>query len=60
MSDRNQFPDYLGDGVYCHFDGYQIWLTTQQGMEIALEPSVMDALKRYEARIVALLAEQRA
>lgn len=40
-------PQYLGDGVYASFDGFQIWLRTQEGNEIALEPSVMTALYRY-------------
>lgn len=43
--------DYLGDGVYCEFDGYQIWLFTQKGARIALEPSVLEALVRYQKRI---------
>lgn len=32
---------YLGDGVYAYHDGFQIWLHTQQGMRIALEPVVL-------------------
>lgn len=44
----DKFERYLGDGVYAHFDGYQIWLTTHEGHRIALEPSVMDALQAYE------------
>ena len=43
--------DYLGDGVYVDFDGYQIWLSTQQGDLIALEPSVYLALIRYVERL---------
>lgn len=43
--------DYLGDGVYVGHDGYQIWLGTQYGNRIALEPSVMAALLRYAGRI---------
>jgi len=38
---------YLGDGVYAHFDGYQIWLETQEGMRIALEPAVFKALREF-------------
>lgn len=51
-------PDYLGDGVYASFDGYYIWLRTGSHQDadatnrIALEPSVLDALLRYQARIV--------
>lgn len=42
--------EYLGDGVYAAFDGYNVWLTTprQNGThEIALEPEVLDKLLRY-------------
>jgi hypothetical protein len=53
-----QHPDYLGDGVYCCFDGYQIWLWTSNGYvdseRIALEPMVLDNLNRYAARIKAI------
>ena len=41
---------YLGDGVYASFDGYQIWLDLRgqdNTTRIALEPAVMDALVRY-------------
>ena len=51
-------PTYLGDGVYASFDGYHIWLKTQQGHQIALEPSVKDALDRYQAHIVERLRAQ--
>lgn len=39
---------YLGDGVYAAFDGYEITLTTENGIEvtntIVLEPEVLSAL----------------
>ena len=42
---------YLGDGVYASFDGFQIWLDLK-GQDpitrIALEPATMSALKAYE------------
>lgn len=42
---------YLGDGVYVGHDGYQIWLTVENGIEvtdaIALEPLVLDRLLAY-------------
>lgn len=38
---------YLGDGVYAGFDGYQIWLWTLEGDSIAIECQVMNALARY-------------
>lgn len=44
---------YLGDSVYASFDGYHVWLTTENGYDddpqnrIALEPQVLEALNRY-------------
>jgi hypothetical protein len=42
---------YLGDGVYCSFDGYQLWLRTADRagtlQKVALEPNVYRALVRY-------------
>jgi hypothetical protein len=46
MIGRN--PQYLGDGVYASFDGYQTWLQTLEGYRIALEPAVMAALIAYD------------
>lgn len=43
--------DYLGDGVYAGHDGFQVWLWTQQGDSIALEPAVLAKLNAYWARI---------
>lgn len=44
-------PRYMGDGVYAEFDGYQIWLYTQDGDRIALEPAVYMAVRAYGAKI---------
>lgn len=44
-------PTYLGDGVYAGHDGYQVWVHTQQGHCIALEPGVLAALLAYDKRI---------
>ena len=43
------FPQYLGDGVYASFDGYQVWLAANHhtNLVIALEPAVLDALTDY-------------
>ncbi len=45
---------YLGDGLYAHFDGYQFWLRAPRNEgdhEVALEPSVFDALVQYRQRV---------
>lgn len=44
-------PEYLGDGVYATFDGYHIWLSTQEGHRIAVEPAVYMALKAYAQKV---------
>lgn len=38
---------YLGDGVYIHHDGYQVWLTVGWEDRIALEPKVLDAMAKW-------------
>lgn len=43
--------EYLGDGVYAAFDGYQVWLRTLEGNQIALEPAVFVALEDYVRRL---------
>lgn len=49
----NDFPEeYLGDGVYATCDGYHIWLKTQEGHCIALEPSVLARLNEYHERLL--------
>jgi hypothetical protein len=48
--ERNE-PEYMGDGVYASFDGYQIWLRTQEGMRIALDPDTYAAVRAYGAKI---------
>ena len=43
--------EYLGDGVYATFDGYQIWLDTLEGDKIALEFAVWLEVMRYGSRM---------
>jgi len=42
---------YIGDGVYCEFDGYAFILTTENGIDITnvivLEPNVFINLKKF-------------
>jgi hypothetical protein len=41
---------YLGDGVYAHYDGYQIWLRAERdgrSHEIAIDDHTYFALLRY-------------
>lgn len=50
----NVAEQYLGDGVYASFDGYQIWLDTRAQSpvsRIALEPGVFRALIAYEKHL---------
>lgn len=45
---------YLGDGVYANYDGYNVVLTTENGLSttntIYLEPAVLWALDNWRAR----------
>ena len=47
--------EYLGDSVYCNYDGYSISLTTENGFgatnEIYLEPEVIEGLLDYISRL---------
>jgi hypothetical protein len=47
--------EYLGDGLYAEFDGYQIWLFTHDGYarkhEVALEPQVLTNFLAYIERL---------
>lgn len=47
--------EYLGDSVYVDYDGFQLTLTTENGMgpsnEIVLEPPVYAALELYVHRL---------
>lgn len=55
---------YLGDSVYCQFDGHGFVLTTENGMphdpsnKIYLEPEVIHALFRNVNRIIELKGEE--
>jgi hypothetical protein len=56
--------EYLGDGVYVSFDGWNAWLTTENGIEttneICLEPEVLGALLEYVERLKRFIADQGA
>lgn len=43
---------YIGDGVYVSYDGYQVWVQTQNpGYKIALESPVMRELVKFSRRV---------
>ena len=52
--------EYLGDGVYASFDGYQIWLAVNhhENKVIALDPFVYSALYRYVDKLNDKLKEK--
>lgn len=49
---------YLGDSVYADYDGWNVILTTENGLstdpsnEIVLEPAVIAALNSYYIRML--------
>jgi hypothetical protein len=58
MSERRKFEDYLGDGLYADFDGYQIILSANDRVggenstdKVALEPGVAQAFINYVERL---------
>lgn len=55
-----QHKEYIGDGVYASFDGYQIWLRTQEGSAIALDGETFSALLRYKDRLIETIRQRRA
>jgi hypothetical protein len=42
---------YLGDGAYARYDGFNVWLTTSDGVtttnEVCLEPEVLQQFKEF-------------
>ena len=58
MSEKRPHEEYLGDGLYADFDGYQIILSANDRVggpgstdKVALEPGVVDAFIRYIHRL---------
>lgn len=53
---EGKFKEYIGDGAYADYDGYQVWVTTSNGIyttnEIAFEPAVMERLIAYYTQIL--------
>ena len=47
--------EYIGDGAYVQYDGYSLWLTTENGEretnKVCLEPSVFKNLLEYAIRV---------
>lgn len=60
MSDEIM-KEYLGDAVYVHHDGFQVWLTTgdSQHQRIALEPGVWNSLLDWHKRAMKHAEELR-
>ena len=53
MIDPNKLEsEYLGEGVYVRFDGFQHWLAANDHRNdvVALEPQVLFSLMRYLSR----------
>lgn len=47
--------EYLGDGVYAAFDGFGVWITSEDGIDateaIYIEPSTFESLQRFLSRM---------
>jgi hypothetical protein len=63
MPERGPYEEYLGDGLYADFDGYQIWLAANDRVsghptdKVALEPGVIEAFERYIKRLKEMLTK---
>jgi hypothetical protein len=58
MADRRPYEEYLGDGLYADFDGYQILLSANGRVgepestdSVALEPGVVHCFETYVKRL---------
>jgi hypothetical protein len=52
--------DYLGDGVYATFDGYDLTLDLRgqdDTTRIVLEPQVLEALLRFHSRAARIILQ---
>ena len=55
--EKGEYEDYLGDGLYVDFDGYQIILAANDRVRrsptdtVALEPGVVQAFIDYVERL---------
>ena len=64
MNRNDRVTDYLGDGVYAWWDGYQVWLQTgshrpeECDNRIALDRSTFASLTRYHQHLIELLNEE--
>ena len=59
MTLETDTKEYLGDGLYVHFDGYHIVLTAENGMRVlervCLEPAVLKVFDQYRKTLKAYL-----
>jgi len=58
MVEKREYEDYLGDGLYVDFDGYQIILSANDRVggpgstgRVCLDPDVMRSFTRYIIRL---------
>ena len=47
--------EYIGDGAYVQYDGYSLWLTTENGERetnrVCLDPRVLECFLEYIKRV---------
>lgn len=64
MTKDNRCKEYLGDGVYAAWTGYDVVLTTEDGIKasntIILEPQVVRALENFLSRLRQLEEQAKA
>ena len=47
--------EYIGDGAYVQYDGYSLWLTTENGEretnKVCLDPRVLECFLEYVKKV---------
>lgn len=57
LNPKDNYRDYLGDGLYAEMERGQLKLFTQDGVFVFLEPEVFRALIDYEKRAVEAISQ---
>jgi len=59
IRNKGPYEEYLGDGLYADFDGFQIWLSTRgyPTDKVAIDISVLGNFERYIKELKRKLSE---
>lgn len=63
IRNKGPYEEYLGDGLYADFDGFQIWLSANDRVrgyptdKVAIDISVLENFERYIKELKRKLSE---